>query len=203
MRASHIVCPMRAHCGRTARVAVVAVAITGAACAPLTYAAPPHLIVFGKSIGGISIGDAKSAVDHLYGRPLKLREYNHGTTREWSQTRYRIPSSDGALWVDFRYGHVVGVETSSRIFHTDDGLHPGLLIHNYECDKNGYQGSCDRWLLGFRWRENCNGFVHTEGGITTLVTLPPADMTPPTRDFRQPIDEVVIGEPAFTTGMAC
>ena len=184
-------------------MAVVALAIALVGFAPHANAAPTRLIIFGKSIGAISIGDAQAAVDRLYGHPLRLRFYNRGTVREWSEARYRIPTRDGALWVAFRHQRVVEVETSSRIFRTEDGLHSGLLVHNYECHKNGYDGSCDRWLLGFRWREDCYSFIHTVGGITTMVSLPPVDVVPPTRDFRQPIGNVVIGYSAFATRMTC
>jgi len=186
-----------------AGVAAAALAISLLTAGVASAAQRSRLIVFGRSIGGIEIGMPRATVQSLYGHPNKTETHAKGTSRQWSQARYRVPLADAALWVSYRHRRVVEVETSSPIFHNIDGVHPGQLIHDYECVENGYIGSCDQGLLGFRWREDCRGFVHSERGIVTLVSLPPPDMVLPTRDNRQPIEDIVIGYPVFTTLMDC
>jgi hypothetical protein len=128
-------------------------------------------IVPWSSIGAVRIGIQISAVNHVYGKPVRVRDMSRAmpVRTRWHGHRviergYRVRG--GELWVRTVDGRVRAVGTTSMRYVTPRGIRVGLRIHS-RCRENA-SGDCDPYWRGFVFQE-CAGWLYGRRGL--VVTL--------------------------------
>ena len=124
------------------------------------------------------MGATEASVRAKYGREASRKIYATRSPLQWTQVRYRVGVR--SFWISYFKHVVVAVETNSPVFRVNVPPGPqlsgptetaGVGSRVYggfsgECDVLGYSGACDRWLLGFRWSEDCQGWVRVYRSVS-------------------------------------
>jgi hypothetical protein len=128
-------------------------------------------IVPWSSIGEVKIGMKITAVNHLYGKPVEVKDMSPAipATTHWHGHRviertYRVRG--GRLWVRTVDGRVHAVGTTSTRYVTPRGIRVGLHT-DPQCRENSL-GDCDYVWRGFVFRE-CTGWVYGRRGLVVSL----------------------------------
>lgn len=128
-------------------------------------------IVPWSSIGAVKIGMRISAVNHLYGKPARVKDLSPAipATTHWHGHRviertYRVRG--GTLWVRTVDGRVHAVGTTSPRYVTPRGIRVGISVQP-QCRENSL-GDCDYVWRGFAFRE-CTGWVYGRRGLVVWL----------------------------------
>jgi hypothetical protein len=128
-------------------------------------------IVPWRSIGAARIGSRITAVNHVYGRPARVRNLSDAVppTTRWHGHRviertYRVRG--GELWVRTVDGRVRAVGTTSTRYRTPGGIRVGLRVHS-RCRESA-AGGCSPYWKGFVFQE-CAGWLYGRRGLVVSL----------------------------------
>jgi hypothetical protein len=145
--------------------------LAGPAGARPRAAADPARIVPWASIGAVKIGMGILTVNHLYGKPVHVKDMSpaipagtHWHGHRVIERTYRVRG--GELWVRTVDGRVHAIGTTSARYVTPRGIRVGLHVEP-QCRENSF-GDCDYLWRGFVFRD-CTGWVYGRRGLVVSL----------------------------------
>jgi len=151
-------------------LALLALLATPATARPRATADTIRIVPW-SSIGAARIGMRITTVNHLYGKPVRVKDLSSAVpaTTHWHGHRviertYRVPG--GELSVRTVDGRVHAVGTTSPRYVTPRGIRVGIPVQP-QCRENSL-GDCDYVWRGFVFRE-CTGWVYGRRGLVVSL----------------------------------